>query len=421
MKEICLLAKPLFLGDSVCGFEGIPYHDNTLSDALVLCCRYSDQNGKLKPSKNGLKRILQIALGIEEDRMIKGATPVEIAMNVAYEQFRLQETPLNSIGRMWHILNNVWNTVPDQSIAPLSEIMAITGLSYSCIICYGMAAASCDQGFIAEYSDETTEELEASMKAGFTIGSHHKFLQWISCNLADFSSISTPPAYVRHPVVNSGIIPPGCTLPIHFSGSPNGIISRVSSGIYFDLIDRFNKGGNKNQFKTEFGYAFEKYVGEYLSEYLPSYEIVSEIEFGPKKARVKSVDYFVKKGNTLILIEVKQSSIFAAAKFGGTIDDISDSLSSNIEKAIKQLNLTFQNLKIFSEFSQFSSCSDVLKLVVVGDPLYNANNIIKLILESENNVSAAVTFRKGVTPWLPYRRLESMVAPDWIPGLLVAC
>jgi hypothetical protein len=33
----------------------------------------------------------------------------------------------------------------------------------------------------------------------------------------------------------------------------------------------------------------------------------------------------------------------------------------------------------------------------------------------------AVTFRKGVTPWLPFRRLESMVAPDWIPGLLVAC
>jgi hypothetical protein len=32
-----------------------------------------------------------------------------------------------------------------------------------------------------------------------------------------------------------------------------------------------------------------------------------------------------------------------------------------------------------------------------------------------------VTFRKGVTPWLPFRRLESMVAPDWIPGLLVAC
>jgi hypothetical protein len=33
----------------------------------------------------------------------------------------------------------------------------------------------------------------------------------------------------------------------------------------------------------------------------------------------------------------------------------------------------------------------------------------------------AVTFRKGDTPWLPFRRLESMVAPDWIPGLLVAC
>ena len=33
----------------------------------------------------------------------------------------------------------------------------------------------------------------------------------------------------------------------------------------------------------------------------------------------------------------------------------------------------------------------------------------------------AVTFRKGVTPWLPFRLLGSMVAPDWIGGLLVAC
>jgi site-specific recombinase XerD len=44
-----------------------------------------------------------------------------------------------------------------------------------------------------------------------------------------------------------------------------------------------------------------------------------------------------------------------------------------------------------------------------------------LIQKSVRSAVLAVTFRKGVTPWLPFRRLESMVAPDWIPGLLVAC
>ena len=39
----------------------------------------------------------------------------------------------------------------------------------------------------------------------------------------------------------------------------------------------------------------------------------------------------------------------------------------------------------------------------------------------EYRVVTSVTFRKGVTPWLLFRQLESMVAPDWIPGLLVAC
>jgi hypothetical protein len=35
--------------------------------------------------------------------------------------------------------------------------------------------------------------------------------------------------------------------------------------------------------------------------------------------------------------------------------------------------------------------------------------------------SSPVSFRNGVNPWLPFRRLESMVVPDLIPGLLEAC
>jgi hypothetical protein len=85
-----------------------------------------------------------------------------------------------------------------------------------------------------------------------------------------------------------------------------------------------------------------------------------------------------------------------------------------------------------SKFLERQLISRISKLIVERGGVHSQSvnctaNILLFLLKLSTNKNRderfvdPVTFRKGVTPWLPFRRLESMVAPDWIPGLLVAC
>lgn len=388
MKRICSLSKQLFMPKGIIEFCGVPYNDNTICEALILTAKYSASDGPNEPNDQGLEIILRIALGLEESRLSSNLTPVEIAMKIAYDQFRLQESPMNAIGRMWHILNDVWNKVPEQKTNPLKAIEEIVGIPYKLVIAFGLALSNCEHGYTFEFTPQEIESMEIAYGIGISAESSKRFLNWISCDIPKYLTCSIPPVYIRYPILNSGIIPNGFISPLYFTPSPNNIISRISTGIYFDLIDKNNMGGGINQFKIEFGYAFEIYVGELLKESLGSFEIFPEIEYGPKKAKKKSVDFFIKKGTTLILVEVKQSSVFADAKFTGKREAIAKSFSTNIVKSIAQLRNTEKDIFNVPELVTFKACSSIIKMVVVADPLYNANSFAKALLLSENNIDA---------------------------------
>jgi hypothetical protein len=387
--KICNLSNQLFKREGICHFQDVPFHDTILCEAIILTIKYANLNGGIVPSDSALKTILQICLGIEEDTLQAIESPKGKMMKLAYDQFTSQENPHNTIGRMWHVLNSSWNSVENQRVNPIEEIEIITGIPYKGALYYGLAFASDKQGSIVEYGSDIVENLERAFQIGLAPDSHNKFLKWISCTKSEFTKNEPIPAYIRYPVLNSELTPAGCASPVFFAPSPNNIISRVSTGIYFDLIDKFkSEDGRSNPFKTEYGYAFEKYVGEILHEYLKSFDISPEIEFGPKKSRVKSVDYFALKNGNLILIEVKQSSIAAPAKFSGDIDDISAALKTNTEKAVKQLKLTEGQLTTATELAKYSECKEIVKIVVMADPLYNANNLIKSILKENNEIDS---------------------------------
>lgn len=388
--KICSLSNNLFQPKGICHHIDVPYHDGILCEAIVLVIKYGNPKSPNIPNDIAIKMILRICLGLEDERLRSIGNPKGIMMKVSYDQFSTQEDPHNAIGRMWHILNSSWNSVENQTIDPMAEIQQITGLNFRGILCYGLGIASDKQGSIIEYGIDAIQKLEDALNIGLTPDSHNCFLNWISCKKEQFTLASPIPAYVRYPVLNCEVVPAGCTSPVFFVPSPNYVISRISTGIYFDLIDKFKSpDGRSNQFKAEYGYAFEKYVGEIIYEHLGSFSVSPEIEYGPRKARVKSVDYFAQKEGKLILFEVKQSSIAAPAKFSGDIEDLSTALKTNTEKAIKQLKLTEEKIKEAPELAMYKDCTDIIKVVVMGDPLYNANNIIKLILKEQNGVDSA--------------------------------
>jgi hypothetical protein len=89
----------------------------------------------------------------------------------------------------------------------------------------------------------------------------------------------------------------------------------------------------------------------------------------------------------LILIEVKQSSIFAESKYAPSEDLLKNDLDKNVSKAVKQLNETEKIIlsKTINDFNTFFNAEKIIKLVIFCDPLENANNICKGKLETTFN------------------------------------
>ena len=156
--------------------------------------------------------------------------------------------------------------------------------------------------------------------------------------------------------------------------------------MYFHLIDRFRKGNKRNKFKELFGYVFQEYVGELLHFYFHNWDVIPEIKYKKGKGKFQdSADWFVTKDDKLIIIEVKQSSIFLKSKQNPSMDVITSDLRKTVIKAVKQLSVTERDIKEkkYPELKIFENIDSFLKLIVINDPLFNANFLVKTILKKE--------------------------------------
>ena len=92
------------------------------------------------------------------------------------------------------------------------------------------------------------------------------------------------------------------------------------------------------------------------------------------------------------MIEVKQASIYAEAQYTGNLDLIKANLRKTVGKAVEQLRIT-ENLLKNGEKSLcvYHDCNQIKKLIVLNSPLYNANNICKMLLDEMGKSAADVS------------------------------
>ena len=161
------------------------------------------------------------------------------------------------------------------------------------------------------------------------------------------------------------------------------LFNKLVYGIYYDLLETNMDTHGKNDFKSVFGYVFQEYIGILLKAHFKKWNITSEIRYQKGKNKVDTIDWFIQRGNNLILIEVKQSSINLHAKNSGDFEIIRRNINQNIIKAIDQLVRTEEDIlsNKYVELIQFNKVRNIQKLIIIADPLYFGNRIVNYLFD----------------------------------------
>ena len=375
-KSICELAKNL-LQKNINTYEGISYGNETLCKAFYLAIKYASnsiQNENKIPSKNDIKIILLIAAGeIDKSFNIIVSSNQQICENYA-----------NQIARTWCIFHKLWPLYYEDN--PLEFIENEVNVPY--ILILGFSWSIVQNG----YTLECKEYKGFEQQLGISINKKwcENYLNYFSCSRNMWISKSCPPTYISKPILDSGEIPTGKESKVYFIPSAKNLISRVTTGLFYDLSDKYNKkAGHGNTFKSQFGKIFEQYVRHLFEFHLGSSFLISgDIEYGKKTNRRKTTDFLIRHNDSLILIEVKQASLYAKSLYEGNENDIIKDLKRNIGEAVDELNKTEKALNEgYEELKAFWGCNKIFKLIVLNNSLHLANNFCKDLLKNEVDLS----------------------------------
>jgi hypothetical protein len=372
--------------------DDIPITENILIDAAWRIIRYTPPNGGKDMTSAQFIQLLKMSFKMLDKQFGKGGLdPYEIISKIAYTQFRYQENPYNTLARNLYIYFELWSKIPKcNQFNVLLEIESIIGLSYDIAIAYCITLVANQNGYFFPNKNDGIKELCQVYGKDITEDEHKKFLNWCSAGYDFYSNHSDMlNPFVLFPIVNTASDPIKCGDDLYIIVSYSNLYYKISDGIYFSLVDKFNLGEGKNEFKEKFGYVFEEYIGVLLKEHMNNWQIHPEIKYKKGKNEINSVDWFVYRDGKLLLIEVKQSSIFLKSKESAKIKDIRDDLENTMVKAAKQLKRSREDIisKKYSEFSAFHDTKEFQLLIVTNDPLYNANLVCKKLISDSTGLA----------------------------------
>lgn len=391
LREICSISRELFhSSEQFFIIDDVPVNPDILCDFAYKVIKYCDETSKQIISKSQISHALRMCHKLIDADFVdsKSKDAIAILTKISYRQFVFQMKNFNNFARNYYIYSDLWSRLPNaKGINVLSEIEDEIGIPYDWAILFAYALAGNKFGHFWMYDKKALDELNEITGLSLTVESHEKFVKWCSGTyekiLKDNSEL---PPFVRYPIVETKLMPVANKGEVFMVISQQFLHDKLTNGLYFNLIDRFKKGNRSNRFKEIFGYVFQEYVGELLRFYFHSWDIIPEIGYKKGKGYFQdSADWLVKKGDKLIIIEVKQSSIFLKSKQNPSMDVIISDLRKTIIKAIDQLSVTERDIKEkkYDELRTFKHINSFVKLIVINDPLFNANFLVKTILKNE--------------------------------------
>ena len=393
LRAICSISCRLFHGNAKPQFFGnVPLQEDILLDLTYGVIKYCDDKKQKGMNDQEIQLALKMCYKRFDSKFTKSHlnNSPEILTKIAYRQFVFQEASFNNFTRYYYILTELWYRLDcTKKIDILSEIKSEIGISYENALLYSYALVGNKEGHFWLYDQATIDKINDHTGFNLTVDSHKKFVKWCSGTYSEIiKHKKTLTPFVIHPVIATKTKPVKNKNDVFMIASPHHVHDKVTCGLYFLLAERFNKGGKNNNFKELFGAVFQEYVGELLNYYFKTWSVIPEIRYKKGKHQFQdSIDWFVMKDDKLIMIEVKQSSIYLKSKSDPSIERIKDDLRKTIIPGAKQLEVSEADIesKQYEELKRFNRVKNFVKLIVINDPLYNANSIVKSLMADEIN------------------------------------
>ncbi|WP_243375454.1 hypothetical protein [Geotalea sp. SG265] len=396
LRIICDMSSQLFHGRrNSLTLGNVPVREDVLCDLAYRVLRECNEDNNLEMTAEQLELALRMCHRLNDSASTREhQNAFEILLYIAYRQFAFQEKNFNNFARNYYLYAELWQRVARcQHIDILSEIESEIGIPYDFAILFAYAICGNKNGHFWIYDEKAIDELNCKTGLRLTVAYHEKFVKWCSADYDTILSINSKlPPFIRHPIIATHSEPVQNKGEVFLVVSKQYLHDKLPSGLYFHLIDRFNKGGSNNKFKECFGYVFEEYIGQLLRFYFKNWEVIREIRYKKGKHFFQdSADWFVLKNDKLIIIEVKQSSIFSQSKHNPSIENVRSDLITTILHATKQLRTSHSDIESgkFPELERLSSAKSFVKLIVVNDPFYTSNFIVQCALE-DNTVDKDV-------------------------------
>lgn len=306
----------------------------------------------------------------------------EFLVKLAYRQFVYQESEA-IITRSIYIYNFLWHQKYNHSFNIKDAFLKMYGITYDKFLFYGLALSGSKDSYF--YASTYKQDFRQKITIDFQDDDFEKFISLVSIGENDLinykGSLLNP--ILKYPILTTNFYPPDSKEPVYLILSKACLYNKIVYGVYYDLLENNIEENGKNDFKTIFGSIFQEYIGILLTAHFKKWRVTPEIYYQKDKNRVATVDWLVQRGCNLILIEVKQSSIYLSAKNEGNIDELKKGINQNIIKAIDQLEKTEEDIysKKYQELKQFDKIKNIQKLIIIFDPLYFGNLIVNFLFD----------------------------------------
>jgi hypothetical protein len=355
--------------------------------AYRLVINANDQNYLLMTEADG-EKALKMSYYLQS-KSLNISSFHETFLKLANYQLDNDEALKYDIARTLCIYQMLWNKVYEsKSIDIEKSIKQITNLNLQTLLVlnWSFGGQAIRNGFVISYSKDSLSSLSRENQEIFKVENQKDFLDYASIT---YSGIKTYNGKINplkiFPLIDTQTTPTGLMSQVYMVPSTNNLIKRTTTNLYYTLSDKFKANiGKGNEFKTAFGFVFEAYVKSIFQSCLKSWGIEGEIIYDLKNKK-KTVDIFLYKEDKLILVEVKQSSIYSEAKNNCTIIEIKKDLKQTLNKGVKQILNTEQLIKNqkIQALLKFKDVRYIQRLIVTYLPLKQANSSIKPLIKEE--------------------------------------